>query len=129
MGQKKVEFLSNYFITYYFCAVRLMPGSCQAPFPVLNNILCPAYCSSQPECQALMPSWLLLILCCVMQVLVRLSIALSSSALVRLMWGPCLVQMSGYIQALVQLDISPTLDISLVSNPLVIINYESGSNV
>ena len=107
-----------------------MPGLCQAPSPVMNDFSCPAcvrlnYCSCQPECQAnvwLMSGWFPVVynyfligsyarlitahfLLC--QVLVRLFTALSSWALVRLMLGLCLVQMSGCIRALEWPDISP----------------------
>ena len=73
-----------------------MSSLCQACVP-----LCTIFLSGSCEVNySLFPT-----LC---QVLVRLLTALSGSALVRLMLGLCLVQMSGLIQAIVRPDIFRT---------------------
>ena len=112
-GQRKVGFFSNYYITNYFCgvtgwflfewyfmsmqlvsgwitalvslSVRLMSGSCQTSFLLCTIFLFGSNARLITAC---------FLLC---QVLVRLFTALSSLALVQLMLGPRLVQMSGCV--------------------------------
>ena len=112
-SQRKVGLFSNYYITNYFCgvrlislwmifhvhaacvtgwitalvslSVRLMSGSCQTSFLLCTIFLFGSNARLITAC---------FLLC---QVLVRLFTALSSLALVQLMLGPRLVQMSGCV--------------------------------